>query len=62
MVLDIIVDPSGHARDMRVVRGAGLGLDEKAMDAVRQWRFKPGVKSGKPVPVHASVEVNFRLL
>jgi protein TonB len=62
VILDLIVDPAGHSRDIRVVHGTGLGLDEKAIDAVRQWRFKPGTKNGKPVPVHARVEVNFRLL
>ena len=39
-----------------------FGLDEKAMEAVRKWRFKPGYKDGKPVSVLANVEVNFRLL
>jgi outer membrane biosynthesis protein TonB len=40
----------------------GLGLDEKALDAVAQWLFKPGTKDGKPVPVRATFEINFRLL
>jgi protein TonB len=62
VILDLVVDPNGHARNIRVMRGAGLGLDEKAIDAVQQWRFKPGIKNGKAVPVHARVEVNFRLL
>jgi protein TonB len=39
-----------------------LGLDEKAIDAVRQWKFRPGMKDGKAVTVQASIEVNFRLL
>ncbi len=39
-----------------------MGLDEKAIEAVRQWRFKPGTRGGQPVPVHARVDVNFRLL
>jgi protein TonB len=39
-----------------------MGLDQQAMAAVSQWRFKPGMKDGKPVPVYANVEVNFRLM
>lgn len=62
VVLSIIVDPTGKARDIRVIRPLGLGLDEKAMEAVMKWRFKPGLKDGAAVPVQATVEVNFRLL
>jgi TonB family protein len=62
VILDLVVDPSGHARNIHVTHGAGMGLDEKAIEAVQQWRFKPGTKGGKPVPVHARVDVNFRLL
>lgn len=57
----LIVDAAGHPRDMRVVRGLGFGLDAKAMEAVRQWRFDPALKDGKPVNVQISVEVEFRL-
>ena len=60
--LSIIVDPSGRPRDIRVVRPLGLGLDERAIEAVTKWRFKPGQKDGSPIPVRATVEVNFRLL
>jgi periplasmic protein TonB len=62
VVLYIVVDPSGNAVNPRVMKSLGLGLDEKAMEAVRQWKFKPGYKDGKPVAVAATVEVNFRLL
>ena len=47
---------------MRVLHSLGLGLDEKAMEAVKKWKFRPGYKDGKPVTVVATVEVNFRLL
>ena len=44
-----------------MVRGLGFGLDAKAMEAVKQWRFDPALKEGKPVNVQISVEVDFRL-
>jgi TonB family protein len=44
-----------------VQRSLGMGLDEKAIEAVRQWRFEPAKKDGQPVPVMINVEVNFRL-
>jgi TonB family protein len=62
VVLSIIIDEQGLPRNFRVVRPLGLGLDEKAIEAVQKWRFRPGMKDGKPVAVLASVEVNFRLL
>jgi TonB family protein len=62
VTLYVEVDPSGKAVNIRVLHSLGLGLDEKAMEAVRQWKFKPGMKDGKPVTVAASIEVNFRLL
>jgi protein TonB len=60
-ILWLIVDSTGHPQDVRVVRGLGHGLDEKATEAVRQWRFQPAMKDGKPVNVEISVEVEFHL-
>jgi periplasmic protein TonB len=62
VVLYVEVDPSGRAVNPRVVRSLGLGLDEKAIEAVRKWKFRPGYKDGHPVTVAATIEVNFRLL
>lgn len=62
VVLYVEVDEKGIPRNLRIVRALGLGLDEKALEAVQKWRFKPGQKDGKAVPVAATVEVNFRLL
>ncbi len=62
VVLYVVVDEKGQPQQLRVVRPLGLGLDEKAIEAVQKWRFRPGFKDGKPVPVAATVEVNFRLL
>jgi protein TonB len=62
VLLSIEVSASGTASNIKVVRSLGLGLDEKAIEAVKQWKFKPGYKDGKPVTVAATIEVNFRLL
>lgn len=61
VVLSLIVDPNGRAKDVRVARSLGLGLDEKAIEAVRTWKFQPGMKDGQPVAVEVNIEVNFRL-
>lgn len=60
LILEIGTD--GVPRNVAVLRGLGLGLDQKAVDAVKQWRFKPGTQNGNPVPVTAHVEVDFRLM
>lgn len=62
VTLAIIVDTEGRVRDVRVVKSVGMGLDEKAREAVLQWRFKPGMKDGLPVNVRATIDVTFRLL
>ena len=60
-LISLIVDAQGNPQNVRVARALGMGLDEKALEAVRQYKFKPAMKDGKPVPVMISVEVNFRL-
>jgi len=60
-VLWLVVGPDGRPRDIRVQRTLGLGLDEKAIEAVKTWRFDPAMKDGKPVAVQINVEVSFRL-
>jgi protein TonB len=62
VVLSIVIDERGYPTNFKVVRPLGLGLDEKAIEAVQKWRFRPGMKDGHPVAVLATVEVNFRLL
>jgi TonB family protein len=61
VLLKIVVDVDGKAKDIQVVNALGLGLDEQAVLAVRQWTFKPGEKDGAPVPVLAQIEINFKL-
>jgi TonB family protein len=61
-LISVIVDAQGNPQNPRVVRALGMGLDEKALEAVRKYKFKPAMKDGKtPVPVMITVEVNFRL-
>ena len=61
-MLAIEVDTNGRAKNLRILQGLGLGLDEKAIEAVTRWRFRPGAEDGKPVVTSATVEVSFHLL
>lgn len=61
VVLWLIVDENGHPREIKVARSLGMGLDQKAIEAVRRWKFEPAMKDGRPVAVQINVEVNFRL-
>ena len=61
VVLSAIVRKDGTIEIQRVVRGLGLGLDENAIAALRQWKFRPGMKNGTPVDVALNIEVNFSL-
>jgi periplasmic protein TonB len=63
VVLQVTVEPDGHAINIHLVKGAGLGLDERALQAVQNWHFKPALgPNGKPVATVTNIEVNFRLL
>jgi protein TonB len=61
VVVALVVDPSGMPQRVHVVRHLGMGLDEKAIEAVRQYRFKPAEYQGRPVPVEVNIEVNFQI-
>jgi TonB family protein len=60
VVLSLEIDMDGLAQNIEVTRSLDGGLDQSAVTAVQQWRFKPGEKNGKPVRVMARIEVNFR--
>jgi periplasmic protein TonB len=57
----LIVDAQGLPQRIRVVQRLGMGLDERAVEAVKQYKFKPATFKGKPVPVEINVEVIFRI-
>jgi TonB family protein len=61
VVVAIVVDAQGNTQSPHVVRALGMGLDEKAVEAVRKYKFKPCKKDGKAVPCYANIEVDFRL-
>jgi periplasmic protein TonB len=60
-MITAVVDAEGNPRNPVVVQALGEGLDERALEAVRHYKFKPGTKDGHPVPVRITIEVNFRL-
>jgi periplasmic protein TonB len=60
-IVTLIVDAQGNPQRVQVVHHLGMGLDQKAVAAVKQYRFKPATLQGKPVPVEVNVEVNFRI-
>jgi len=63
VLLRVEIEPNGKISPERisVVRSLGMGLDEKAIEAVKQWRFKPANCEGRTIPMEATLEVNFRL-
>jgi periplasmic protein TonB len=61
VAIQLIVDSNGNPEDLQVVHHLGMGLDEKALAAVRQYRFHPAMFHGRPVPVRLVVVVNFHL-
>src|SRR5947209_588666 len=61
VVLNVIVGADGRVDNPSIARSLGMGLDEKALERVKEWKFKPATKDGKPVPVQVNVEVSFNL-
>jgi protein TonB len=61
VILQIVVGADGRTRDVRVQRSVGMGLDQKAIEAVQRWRFEPAMKDGHPVATQVNIEVFFRL-
>ena len=63
VVLGLTVNPDGSSSDVYVIKGALFGLTRQAIEAVKEWRFKPSKdRDGNPVAVRVQVEVTFRIL
>ena len=60
-LFSLLLRVSGKPQNVHIVHGVGYGLDEKAMEAVRLYLFKPAMENGKPVPVELDVEVHFQI-
>ena len=61
VLVNLWVDTNGLPSHVHVIRGVGMGLDEKAVEAVKQYKFKPAMKNGEPVTVELNIEVNFQI-
>jgi TonB family protein len=61
VMIDAIIGVDGRVHNARIVRSLGMGLDEKAMEIVKVWKFDPGKKDGRPVPVQMGLEIDFNL-
>jgi protein TonB len=59
--VSLIVDAQGNPQRVQVIRHLGKGLDQKAVEAVEQYKFEPAMRHGEPVAVEVNIEVNFRL-
>ncbi len=60
--LSATIGTDGVPSEIKVVRGVGMGLDDKAVECLLQWRFKPATSHGEPVSTKVTVQINFRLL
>jgi TonB family protein len=61
VLISLIVDKLGAVRDVRLVRPLGLGLDERSVEAVQTWKFKPAEKDSQPVASMITLETKFQL-
>jgi protein TonB len=61
VILEAIINKNGQLEDVRVLKPLPMGLSEKAVEAVKEWRFKPGTMNGEPVAVIFNLTINFTL-
>ena len=60
-VLNVVVSSEGKVTSARIIHGIPFGLNEMALDAVRQWKFRPATFQGNPVAAAVPIEISFRL-
>jgi len=61
VILSVVVDAEGRPTEIKLIKGLGKGLDEKAVECLQKWRFKPATHNSEPVSMKATVGINFRL-
>jgi TonB family protein len=61
VILEVVIDEAGDVTDLRVLKGLPMGLDQAAVEVVKNWKFEPATLEGKPVKVYYSLVVNFQL-
>ena len=61
VIIEAVIDRQGNVTEARILRGLPMGLDAEALNAIRQWKFRPGTLNGQPVPVYYNLTINFRL-
>ena len=61
VIVQAIIDKQGNVTNVKVLKGLPMGLDEAAVDAIKQWKFKPATLNGRPVTVYFNLTVNFKL-
>jgi len=61
VIVQAIIDKQGNVTNVKVLKGLPMGLEQAAVDAIKQWKFKPATLNGKPVTVYYNLTVNFKL-
>jgi protein TonB len=61
LLLDVVVSPNGGMKSAKIIRGLPFGLNDKAINAIRQWKFRPATLNGQPVTVQVMIELAFHL-
>ncbi len=61
VIIEAVIDKQGNVTEARILKPLPMGLDQQALAAIRQWKFRPGMLNGQPVAVYYNLTVNFRL-